>query len=109
MSHNSFGKLFKVTTWGESHGKAIGCIIDGCPPLISLDEKDIQKYLETNNCKSKMTSQVHDELLFEIHKNEKDLIPEITKLMETSHQKYKSFKTPIKVDFGGGLNWGEAH
>ena len=46
MSHNSFGKLFKVTTWGESHGKAIGCVIDGCPPLISLDEKDIQKYLD---------------------------------------------------------------
>ena len=46
MSHNSFGKLFKVTTWGESHGKAIGCIIDGCPPLISLNEKDIQKYLD---------------------------------------------------------------
>ena len=46
MTHNSFGKLFKVTTWGESHGKAIGCIIDGCPPLISLNEKDIQKYLD---------------------------------------------------------------
>ena len=39
-----------------------------------------------------MTSQVHDELLFEIHKKEKDIIPEITNLMETSHQKYKSFK-----------------
>ena len=46
MSHNSFGKLFKVTTWGESHGTAIGCVIDGCPPLISLNEKDIQKYLD---------------------------------------------------------------
>ena len=46
MSHNSFGKLFKVTTWGESHGTAIGCVIDGCPPLISLTEKDIQKYLD---------------------------------------------------------------
>ena len=43
------------------------------------------------------------------NEKEKDLIPEITKLMEVSHQKYKSFKTPIKVDFGGGLNWGEAH
>ena len=30
MSHNSFGKLFKITTWGESHGTAIGCVIDGC-------------------------------------------------------------------------------
>ena len=70
---------------------------------------DIQNYLQQNKCKSKMTSQVHDELLFEINKDEKDLISEITKLMETSHQKYKSFNTPIKVDFGGGLNWGEAH
>ena len=50
-----------------------------------------------------------DELLFEIHKDEKDLISQIANLMETSHQKYKSFKTPIKVDFGGGLNWGQAH
>ena len=56
-----------------------------------------------------MTSQVHDELLFEIHKDEKDLITQIANLMETSHQKYKSFKTPIKVDFGGGSNWGQAH
>ena len=47
--------------------------------------------------------------LFEIHKDEKDLISQIANLMETSHQKYKSFKTPIKVDFGGGTNWGLAH
>ena len=46
MSHNSFGKLFKVTPWGESHGKAIGCIIDACPPLISLNEKDFHTYLD---------------------------------------------------------------
>ena len=70
---------------------------------------DIQDYLQQNKCKSKMTSQVHDELLFEIHKDEKDLISQIANLMETSHQKYKSFKTPIKVDFGGGSNWGQAH
>ena len=44
-----------------------------------------------------------------ISKDEKDIIPKITQLMEESHQRYKSFKTPIKVDFGGGLNWGEAH
>ena len=34
MSHNSFGHLFRVTTWGESHGPAIGCVVDGCPPRI---------------------------------------------------------------------------
>ena len=46
MSFNTFGKNFRFTTWGESHGEAIGCIIDGCPPLIPLKDKDIQKYLD---------------------------------------------------------------
>ncbi len=46
MSHNSFGHLFRVTTWGESHGPAIGCVIDGCPPLIRLSEADIQPWLD---------------------------------------------------------------
>jgi chorismate synthase len=43
MPGNSFGKLFKVTTWGESHGKALGVVIDGCPAGVSLNEKDVQK------------------------------------------------------------------
>jgi len=42
MSHNSFGHLFRITTWGESHGPAIGCVVDGCPPGIQLDIADIQ-------------------------------------------------------------------
>jgi len=46
MSHNSFGTLFRFTTWGESHGPAIGCVIDGCPPKITLTEADIQYYLD---------------------------------------------------------------
>jgi chorismate synthase len=46
MSHNTFGHLFRVTTWGESHGPAIGAIVDGCPPGIALDESDIQGYLD---------------------------------------------------------------
>ena len=45
MSGNSFGKIFKVTTFGESHGTALGCIIDGCPPQIELNEADIQEEL----------------------------------------------------------------
>jgi chorismate synthase len=45
MSGNSIGVLFKVTTWGESHGKALGAIVDGCPPNIALTEADIQKEL----------------------------------------------------------------
>jgi chorismate synthase len=46
MSHNTFGHLFRVTTWGESHGPAIGCVIDGCPPLIPMAEADIQPLLD---------------------------------------------------------------
>ena len=46
MSHNTFGHLFRVTTFGESHGPAIGCVVDGCPPLIELTEEDIQGFLE---------------------------------------------------------------
>ena len=46
MSSNTFGKIFKFTTWGESHGEAIGCVIDGCPPNILLNESDIQKYMD---------------------------------------------------------------
>src|SRR5580693_5020372 len=46
MSHNSFGHLFRVTTWGESHGPALGCVVDGCPPGIALTEADIQVWLE---------------------------------------------------------------
>ncbi|SDR54920.1 chorismate synthase [Rhizobiales bacterium GAS113] len=46
MSHNSFGHLFRVTTFGESHGVAIGCVVDGCPPGIPLTEADIQRDLD---------------------------------------------------------------
>ena len=46
MSHNTFGHLFRVTTWGESHGPAIGCVIDGTPPHIALSEEDIQPWLD---------------------------------------------------------------
>ena len=46
MSHNTFGHLFRVTTWGESHGPALGCVVDGCPPGIPLTEADVQVWLE---------------------------------------------------------------
>lgn len=46
MSGNSFGVIFKVTTWGESHGPAIGVVIDGCPPDVDLKEEDIQQALD---------------------------------------------------------------
>ncbi len=46
MSHNTFGHLFRVTTWGESHGPALGCVVDGCPPCLALSEPDIQVWLD---------------------------------------------------------------
>ena len=45
MSHNTFGKLFRVTTWGESHGPSIGCVIDGTPPGIKIQADDLQSWL----------------------------------------------------------------
>ena len=58
MSFNTFGKIFRFTTWGESHGPAIGYIVDGCPPNIHISERDIQ--IELNKRKpgqSKFTTQ----------------------------------------------------
>jgi chorismate synthase len=58
MSHNSFGHLFRITTWGESHGPAIGCVVDGCPPGIPITEAEIQAYLDKRRPgQSKYTTQ----------------------------------------------------
>ena len=58
MSINSFGHLFRVTTWGESHGNAIGATVDGCPPGVKLTEPDIQPWLDRRRPgKSKYTTQ----------------------------------------------------
>ncbi len=58
MSHNSFGHLFRFTSFGESHGPAIGCIVDGCPPLVPLTEADIQGDLDRRKPgQSKYTTQ----------------------------------------------------
>ena len=58
MSHNTFGHLFRVTTWGESHGPAIGGVVDGCPPRLPLTEADIQPWLDRRRPgQSKFTTQ----------------------------------------------------
>ena len=58
MSFNTFGKLFRFTTWGESHGPAIGCVVDGCPPNIPIKDSDIQKELNKRKPgQSKFTTQ----------------------------------------------------
>lgn len=67
MSGNTFGKLFAVTTFGESHGPAIGCIVDGCPPGFSLGANDIQPFLDKRKPGgSKYTSQRREDDLVEI-------------------------------------------
>lgn len=46
MAGSTFGNIFKITTWGESHGKALGVVVDGCPAGLPLSEEEIQKYLD---------------------------------------------------------------
>jgi chorismate synthase len=61
MSHNTIGRLFRVMTFGESHGPAIGCVIDGCPPGLEIDAAEIREELERRATgKSRHTSQRHE-------------------------------------------------
>jgi len=67
MSFNTFGHIFRFTTWGESHGKAIGCVVDGVPPQIPLTEEDIQPYLDKRKpAQSRFTTQRKEEDRVEI-------------------------------------------
>ncbi len=56
MAGSTFGKLFRVTTWGESHGRAVGVIVDGCPPQLSLNEQTIQSLLDRRRPGSSIAS-----------------------------------------------------
>ena len=83
MSFNTFGKVFRFTTWGESHGPAIGCVVDGCPPNIALSEKDIQGDLNRRNPgQSKFTTQ----------RKERDLVQILSGVFEG-----KTTGTPISM------------
>jgi len=67
MSYNSFGHLFRVTTWGESHGPALGATVDGCPPGIPLAESDIQPWLDRRKPgQNRFTTQRREEDAVEI-------------------------------------------
>ena len=58
MAGSTYGRLFTITTWGESHGKGIGVVIDGCPAGLPLNEEDIQIYLDRRKPgQSKFTTQ----------------------------------------------------
>ena len=67
MSFNTFGHLFRVTTWGESHGPAIGATVDGCPPGIALSEADLQPWLDARKPgQNKFTTQRREDDLVRI-------------------------------------------
>ncbi|MBN9669224.1 chorismate synthase [Roseibium aggregatum] len=88
MSHNSFGHLFRVTTWGESHGPAIGCVVDGCPPLIPLTEADIQGFMEKRKPgQSRFTTQ----------RREADEVKILSGVMEDDDGVQKTTGTPISL------------
>ena len=56
MASNAFGEIFRVTTWGESHGPAIGCVVDGCPPGLELTEADFERDIDRRRTGSRGTS-----------------------------------------------------
>ena len=68
MAGSSFGTIFKITTWGESHGKGLGVVVDGCPAGLPLDENDIQKFLNRRKPgQSKFTTPRKEDDLSLIH------------------------------------------
>ena len=75
MLSNTFGKKFNFTTWGESHGKIIGCVVDGVPSKIALSEEDIQGYLNKRRPgQSKFTTQRKEKDKIEIFNDADNLM-----------------------------------
>ena len=102
MSGNTFGRLFAVTTFGESHGSAIGCVVDGCPPGLALDESDIQPDLERRRPgKTRHTTQRREldlvKILSGVFEGRTTGTP-IALLIENMDQKSKDYST-IKDQF----------
>jgi chorismate synthase len=88
MSHNTFGHLFRVTTYGESHGPALGCVIDGCPPLIPLREEFVQTFLDRRRPgQSRFTTQ----------RQEPDRVRILSGVMEEGEGKLLTTGTPIHL------------
>ena len=88
MSHNSFGHLLRVTTWGESHGSAIGCVLDGCPPGIEITEAEIQTYLDKRRPgQSRYTTQ----------RKEPDTVKIVSGVFEDDAGKQVTTGTPISL------------
>ena len=89
MSHNSFGHLFRITTWGESHGPAIGCVIDGCPPGLPITQAEIQTYLDKRKPgQSKYTTQ----------RKEPDTVEILSGVFENEGGEQVTTGTPIALE-----------
>lgn len=89
MSHNTFGHLFRVTTWGESHGPAIGAVVDGCPPGIALEASDIQAYLDKRKPgQSRFTTQ----------RQEADAVKILSGVFADASRKQVTTGTPIALE-----------
>ena len=88
MSHNTFGQLFRFTTWGESHGLALGCVVDGCPPGLVISEDEIQTYLDKRKPgQSKYTTQ----------RREADQVKVLSGVMPQEDGTWLSTGTPISM------------
>ncbi len=95
MSINTFGRLFRVTTWGESHGPALGAVVDGCPPGIALSEADIQPWLDRRRPgQSRYTTQRREpdrvEILSGIHEGRTTGTP-ISLMIRNTDQRSKDY------------------
>lgn len=88
MSHNSFGHLFRITTWGESHGPAIGCVVDGCPSNIPITAEEIQIFLDQRKPgQSRFTTQ----------RKEADLVKILSGVFENETGVQVTTGTPISL------------
>ena len=88
MSHNTFGKMLRLTTWGESHGEAIGCVLDGCPPNIELSIEEIQSYMDKRKPgQSKYTTQ----------RKEDDKVEILSGTIKSDTGNYLTTGTPISL------------
>lgn len=88
MSHNTFGHLFRFTTWGESHGLALGCVVDGCPPGLEISESEIQQFLDKRKPgQSKYTTQ----------RREADAVKVLSGVMPQEDGSWLTTGTPISM------------
>jgi chorismate synthase len=88
MSHNTFGHLFRVTTWGESHGSAIGCVVDGCPPGIAFTLAEIQHWLDRRK---------PGQSRFVTQRREDDIVRILSGVMPGEEGHYTTTGTPVSM------------